>query len=143
MLRSCNLKELQSKTEENETTASATVGRRGDRPVHGITGIKHWAQGACTCVHVQPISDGLLGVHLLHFLRTMDRLGMVMHANYRDAMLLHPLNSEPCPANQHTYLHLMMFISFPCCSFVGLCSCLLDCTWCCGRRIGRTTCLPI
>ena len=101
-------------------TASATVGRHGDRPVHGIPGIKHWAQGACTRVHVQPISDGLLGVHLLHFLRTMDRLGMVMHANYRDAMLLHALNFEPSPTNQHTYLHLMMFISFPCCSFVGI-----------------------
>ena len=50
----------------------------------------------------------------------MDRLGMVMHANYRDAMLLHALNSEPSPTNQHTYLHLMMFISFPCCNFVGI-----------------------
>jgi len=69
---------------KNDTVTLATAGRRGDRPVHDVPGVEHRAQGACSCVHVQPVPDCVLGVHLSHLLRTMDRPRMVM-------LLLHPL----------------------------------------------------
>lgn len=56
------------------------VGRRGDRPVHGVPGVEHRAQGACARVRVQPVPDGLLGVRLLSLLRGVDRTGMVRNA---------------------------------------------------------------
>lgn len=52
---------------------AAGAGRGGDRPVHDVPGVEHRPQGACPGVHVQPVPDRVLGLHLLHLLWTMDR----------------------------------------------------------------------
>lgn len=87
-------------------------GRRGDRFVHDVPGVKHWAQGACPRVDVQSISDSVLGFHLAHLLRTMDRPRMVMH--------LHCRNATASLKFTLSYLHLRVLIPLICCSCVGI-----------------------